>query len=191
MDIYQERYLKHQHNKTTNMHKFIGEEKLHYTHQEIDTLFKILNNRRSQRNFTKQNIKLDVLKTIEQSIALNPSSCNRKSIYGAWITPEGIDQYLVGAKVWAPKANSILLLFAAKEAYKSPNEKAFMPYLDGGFVAQTLYLVCEVLGIGACFINPNLVKENAEEFTLMYGDDYFVGAFALGNYDYKAKNPNL
>lgn len=190
MDVYQERYLKHQKTKLDNMNKFVGEEKREYTNKEEEILMTFLKNRRSQRAFNKYNIKLEDIITIENAIKLSPSSCNRQAIYGVWATPDGIDQYLVGAKKWANKANSILLLFAAKEAYKSPNEIDFMPYLDGGFVGQTIYLICESLNIGACYVNPNLVKENKEEFNLLYGDDYFVGAFAIGNYNIKALSPN-
>ena len=60
-----------------------------------------------------------------------------------------------------------------------------MPYLDAGFVAQSIYLVAEALGVGACFVNPNIREANKGAFNDEYNQAglRFCGAMALGYYD--------
>ena len=190
-DIYQDRYLDHQKRKTKSLEDFQGEDKINYNKKEIDTLFKILSNRRSQRIFNDELVLPEHIELIEEAIRVSPSSCNRQAVYIKRVDPIMAEKYLVGGKGWLYKANKVLFLFASKDAYKSPNEKTFMPYLDAGFVGQNIYLMCEVLGIGCCFVNPNIREENKEKFIEIFGDDYFCGAVALGHYDKKAKKPPL
>lgn len=80
----------------------------------------------------------------------------------------------MGGKGWLDKANRVFLLFGAKECYKNPKEIPYMPYLDGGFAGQNIYLMCELHSIGCCFVNPN----TEEVF-----EDYLIGAVAIGNYE--------
>ena len=63
--------------------------------------------------------------------------------------------------------------YANMDCYKSPYEKAFMPYLDTGFMAQNIYLACEVLGVGCCFINPNTHNKYESKHLL-------TGAISIG-----------
>lgn len=191
MDEFQERYLEHQERKRESLENFKGNEKTTYTNEEKETLLKILSNRRSQRIFNDEMVLPKDIKIIEDAIRITPSSCNRQTIYIQRVDPRMAERFLVGGKGWIGKANKVLFLFASKEAYKSPNEKAFMPFLDVGFVGQNIYLMCEVLGIGCCFVNPNTREENKEAFIKLFGDDYFGGAVALGHYDKKAKKPPL
>ena len=82
-------------------------------------------------------------------------------------------------------------MFGDKIAYKNPKELPFMPYLDAGAVYENIYLMCEALGLGACMVNPNIRDENKQMFVEKYGQDYFCGAMAIGNYDIKTKKPPL
>jgi len=97
-------------------------------------------------------------------------------LVGTRTTPEYAEQVLVGGKNWVGRADKVFFLWGAKECYKNPKEVSFMPYLDAGFVGQNIYLICELYGVGCCFINPNTYKP-------LENDDYFVGAIAVGNYD--------
>lgn len=191
MDLFQERYLDHQKRKTDSLEDFKGNNKIEYTFLESTAIKEILYNRRSQRIFNNVPISDENIEWILKAIQIAPSSCNRQAIYVVETTPETAEKYLVGGKNWINKANKVLLLFADKEAYKSPNEKTFMPYLDAGFVGQNIYLMCEALSLGCCFVNPNIRDENKQSFNELFGEDYFCGAVALGNYDKKAKTPPL
>lgn len=187
-DIFQQRYLEHQERKTRSLENFIGEEKPK-NNDYLLPLISVMQNRRSQRIFNDIPIEYGDLTYIMEVTRLAPSSCNRQAVYLKEANPEYAEQILVGGKRWINKASKVLFLFASKEAYKSVNEKVFMLYLDAGVVMAFISLMCEAKGIGSCIVNPNMKEENKEEFANKYGDDYFCGAIALGNYDKKSPKP--
>lgn len=118
-----------------------------------------------------------------------PSSCDRKGVKIEVIEnrhdKEILSGLLVGGVGWIHRANKILLLFANLEAYKAPGEKTFMPYLDAGFQGMTVYMAAEALGLGCCFVNPNIRQENKRFFQTRFGgkDKLFCGALAIGKYE--------
>ena len=193
MDEYQERYMEHQDRKKKMLDSEPDGAKIFYNISEILKILEIMENRRSQRNFIEKPIKEVDIEVIKKAVSYAPSSCNRQAVYLKEIEPYEFEELFVGARKWSLKANKIYLIFAAKEAYKSPNEKAFMPYLDAGFVAQNIYLISEVLGIGSCFVNPNIRQENVRKFNDNFNidNDYICGAMVLGNYENKAKTPPI
>lgn len=179
MDDFQERYLKHQENKKQTIENNIKIKKQDYNLIEKMSVVKVIKNRRSRRIFIDKKIDSSYL---VDALETAPSSCNRKAIYLLQVEPSDIEKYLVGGKNWLDKASEVWLLFGNREAYKSPNEKSFMPYLDAGFVGQNIYLLSEINNAGCCFVNPNIREENKEEFNNKYNNhnDYFCGAIALG-----------
>ena len=52
-------------------------------------------------------------------------------------------------------------------------------------MAQNIYLAAEVLGISACFVNPNVREQNRQKFNDSFVPDgnMFCGAMVLGEYD--------
>jgi nitroreductase len=86
---------------------------------------------------------------------------------------EEANELLVGGKGWINNADKVFLIFGDKLAYKNPAEINFMPFLDAGFVGQNIYMMCETLKIGCCFVNPNIREENKDIFINKYGNDYF------------------
>jgi len=186
LDSYQERYQKHQARKKAQLTTPITRKKIKYTNKEKKGFFNILNNRKSQRVFNGEPISTDVTLKLHQALGTCPSSCDRKAINLKWITErqdkEILSGLLVGGVGWINRADKILLLFADPVAYKAPGEIDFMPYLDAGVVIQTAYLATEALGIGCCFVNPNIRNDNKEFFKARFGDKIFCGALILGNY---------
>ena len=183
MDEYQARYEKHQARKKDILANVIGLE----NKPEISTDFlKIIETRKSQRIFNTEKITTEELAQIQKAILKAPSSCNRQAVKTV-IAPDS-DMKLVGGTGWLANADVVLLLFADMQAYKSPAEVDFMPYLDAGFIGMTVYYICEALGIGCCFVNPNIREENKEEFNRIYNKENhrFCGAMALGKYDKRA-----
>lgn len=191
MDIYQERYLNHQERKTKSLDNFNGDDFNKRSKEEFGIFYDILKERRSQRVFNNKELTPTELHWIFEAIRFTPSSCNRQAVYVRSVDPNTAERFLVGGKNWIKNANKVILLFANKLAYKSPNEKGFMPYLDAGFVGQSIYLMAESINIGACFVNPNIREDDKAEFIEMFGDDYFCGAVAIGNYNKKSKRPPL
>lgn len=171
MDDYQERYLKH---KETKLNK--TQIKNVYNENAKGIFQEILNNRKSVRRFNKENTILNLDNMLEYAISVTPSSCNRHGIYLKQVEPKYAEQILVGGKKWIDKADKVYFMFGAKQCYKNPREIDFMPYLDTGFLAQTIYLLCELESIGCCFVNPNKTEE-------LENEDYFCGAIAFGDYE--------
>ena len=180
-DEFQNRYLEHQERKKELLTAFKGVEKTDYSLLEKTVIKEVMMNRRSQRIFNKEPIDKKIMGWLYKAIELAPTSCNRQAVYVVETNPILAEHFLVGGKKWINNANKVLLLFADKAAYKSPNEKGYMPYLDAGFVGENIYLMAEVLNVGCCFVNPNIREENKSAFQERYGDDYFCGAIALGN----------
>ncbi len=170
IDKYQERYLEHIQNKMKRDQK-----KVIYSAESIQALYDIMENRKSVRRFTEQYIDDSIYDLVHKALDTAPSSCNRHGIYLVEMFPEVAEELLVGGTGWMDKANKVFLLFGARDCYKNPKEVAVMPFLDAGFVAQNIYLLCEAQGIGCCFVNPNLKKP-------IENKDFFCGAVAVGNY---------
>ena len=194
MDEFQERYTQHQARKKEILETGFKKQSAPFMQRpfvEREAFTSVLNERRSIRNFNDLPLTREEITMIERAVVKSPSSCNRQAVYIKEVSPETIEQYLVGGKGWVGKAKKVILMFADKDAYKSPNEKAFMPYLDAGFAGQSIYLTCELIGVGACFINPNIREEDKEDFNTVFNQsgDYFCGAFALGKYDRKPLEP--
>jgi len=183
-DIYQQRYLEHRERKKkfqTEINKTI------YSLKGKDLVFRVIKNRRSQRTFNKKPITKTEIRLLMESARFAPSSCNRQAIYIKILNE--IEDLLVGGKGWINNGNKIFLIFADMKAYKSPNEVDFMPYLDAGVVIENIYLMAEVLGIGVCFVNPN-IKEKIR-FNNLYNkeNNRFCGAMVVGHYNQKAVVP--
>lgn len=188
-DVYQERYIAHQKRKADILKSTYGTDSFKkYSDEEQEIFIEILKNRRSQRSFNREPV--DIEKILELA-EYRPSSCDRRSIEIKVVSERDdkdlLSGLMVGGVGWAHRADSILLFMAYEDAYKSPAEKEFMAYIDAGVLAQTLYLICEAMNIGGCYINPNLRENNKEFFYARFipqGYKY-VGAFALGGYDKK------
>jgi nitroreductase len=189
IDIFQERYLKHQERKSKLLSdSSFGIDKFKkYSIKEQETFFEILKNRCSQRAFNNQEVDIE---PILKAISLSPSSCGRKGVLIKEVkeNKDLLSELLVGGKGWINKSKVILLLVADMNCYKSPAERDFMPYLDAGILAQTTYLTCEAMNLGCCFVNPNIRPENQEFFKQRFdikNSQLFCGALAIGQYDLK------
>jgi len=163
MDRYQRRYLRHQRAKKDLLS---GEAKLlKVSKLKLEIFFlNLVWHRQSQRLFNDKKINAKQLNYIKHCISQTPSSCNRQAIKVKIVKKieekEKLEELLVGGAGWISNASAIFLLFADMDAYKSPAEVEFMPYLDAGFIGMNVYYACESSGIGCCFVNPNVRQEN-------------------------------
>lgn len=164
-DIYQKRYLEHQKEKK-------------------EELMAIMKDRHSNRRFSDKEVPQEVIEELLKVIDLAPSSCDRKAIKVKTITDRDqkalLGGILVGGVGWIHRAPVILLITADPKAYKSTDEKAFMPYLDGGIVSQQLALMATTLGVHGCFANPNIREFNKEHYHRVFGPEILTMAFAIG-----------
>ena len=181
---YQERYLAHQKRKKESLQGKYEKEKT-YTKGEISTVKKVFKNRNSSRVFNGESVDL---KEILEMVETSPSSCDRKGVSYKVIEERAdkdlLSGLLVGGVGWVNRADKIILLYSDMEAYKSPAEKDFMPYLDAGVLIQSFYLSCEVLGVKVCYVNPNIREENRDFFKSRYfpelGNYKYLGAIIIG-----------
>ena len=191
-DIYQERYVKHQARKALSLTSGFGSKKFKkYSRKEQKTFFEISKNRRSQRVFNNEKITDTQLFHILDAIDNSPSSCSRKGVTAKLVTMRNdkdlLSGLLVGGVGWCYRGQIIFLLVSNELCYKNPAEKEIMPYLDAGVVIQSIYLACEALNLGCCYINPNIRADNEEFFKerFLAPGERFCGALVVGNYDLK------
>jgi nitroreductase len=187
VDVYQKRYLEHQARKKAQITQAQGSEP-----EPIGELglLQIQGRRVSQRLFNSKPLPPEVVGRILSGALTAPSSCNRRAVKVKIVedkaTKEFLSGVLVGGVGWIHRAHTILLLAADMDAYKSPGERDFMPYLDAGFMAQNMWLIAESQDVGCVYVNPNIRSENIhlfyERLNLKPGMR-FCGALALGYYD--------
>lgn len=175
---YQERYLAHQ-AKKKEMLQGKYEEEIKYTDEEIETVKNVFKNRNSSRVFNGWSVDLE---EVLEMVKTSPSSCDRKGVKYTIISEREdkdlLSGMLVGGVGWVHRADKIILLHTDMNAYLSPAEKDFMPYLDAGVMIQSFYLACEVLGLKVCYVNPNIREK--EFFKQRFTEDKFLGAIIIG-----------
>lgn len=191
MDLYQSRYLKHQKNKKRILSKIVQGSKKELN--LVSDFEELCRKRRSVRLFDKKEVDEKMLDQIIDSARFTPSSCNRQAIKLKIVYKKDnqeLEKLLVGGKIWLKKAPVVILLFADRLAYKSPNEKVFMPYLDAGCMLMNLCYLATSHGFGACIVNPNIREENREKFNQLFNKKklQFCGGVALG---YAAHSPKM
>jgi len=193
VDYYQERYKAHQDRKRESLRSYWGTLEFEKYSKEVRSIFSDLTtSRKSQRLFNSEKITATELAFIRRTIDRCPSSCDRHGVRVHAVhdrdEKELLGGLLVGGVGWIHRADIILLLWAARRAYKAVGEMLYMPFLDAGVIVGNTYLACEALNIGCCFVNPNVRDINKVFFheTFGFGEDVFCGALALGKYDRKA-----
>lgn len=111
-----------------------------------------------------------------------PSSCDRQGVYALPYKERDekalLGGLLVGGVGWVHRVPVVFLLFADSRAYVEGTD--YMPYLDAGVLVGNMYLVAEMMGLKACYVNPNIRKEHKKYFEDAFGKDIFCGAMAIG-----------
>lgn len=187
MDKYQRRYLSHQKKKS----ELLSGQAKTVTVKGVNkgnAFLEVVERRQSQRFFSSKKVDAKQFQYLKRCLEQTPSSCNRQAIKIRMVRSGAdkrkIESLLVGGAGWVSGADTILLLFADMSAYKSPAEVDFMPYLDAGFIGMTVYYACEAIGLGCCFVNPNIRPEKKQDFDRLFNDGYrFCGACVIGHYE--------
>ena len=147
-------------------------------------ILQIMKDRHSNRVFIDKDIDVEDITKIIDSAYLAPSSCDRKAISLKHVkfrdNKQLLNGILVGGVGWIYTAAEIILLVANVEAYKE--NLYYMPYLDTGFIAQNIWLACTELGIGCCFVNPNVREEHKGILRQFFvkPNEILTGALAIG-----------
>ncbi len=147
-------------------------------------LQEVIKKRHSTRAFSNDPIPPDLIAKILLDVDNAPSSCDRKAVYSRPVSFRDnksiLGGLLVGGVGWIHRADVIFLILAKREAYRENLD--YMPYLDAGFYANTMWLSATDHGVKAAYVNPNI----RGEFQLFFGEQFlrpgeiFCGAIALG-----------
>lgn len=187
MDIYQERYIKHQEDKKEQLASNYGEDKPELSDAYRQYLLTLSEHRASQRNFNREPVTFEELSYIFEIAGHSPSSCDRHATRIQVVqdrdTKQLLGGLLVGGAGWIHRADKILLLLGDENAYKEGLE--YMKYLDAGVMAMNIYNACEVLNVGCCFVNPNIRTEHSYIFRDIIPEENLIlcGAIAIGHFD--------
>ena len=184
-DIFQQRYLEHIERKKLLSQRQQGIR----PGKNVPALaLDALASRHSQRTFSDVALQEHEKRMLYEAVQFAPSSCNRQAIcIQVAEQPERrqvLEQCIVGGRNWIGSAPTALLLFADMRAYKNPAERDFMPWLDAAFVAANVCFAALALGLGACYVNPNIRERDRALFDSVFNDAdlLFCGAVAVGNY---------
>lgn len=187
MDRYQERYIKHQEDKKLQLKSSYGVDTPNLSNAYRIYYKTMIEHRSSQRNFNNEVVTLEELEYILSCVSNSPSSCDRFGVRIRVIddrdTKQLLGGLLVGGTGWIHRADKILLLLGDNEAYKENLD--FMKYLDAGVMAMNIYMACEALGIGTCFVNPNIRDEHKDIFRKIIPNENLVlcGAMPIGHFE--------
>ena len=79
-------------------------------------------------------------------------------------------------------APTVILIFADMQAYRSPVERDFMPWLDAGVALATIVYAATEKGVASCIVNPHIRGMDSEDFDADFDREghLFCGAVALG-----------
>lgn len=182
-NVYQVRYLEHQARKRASL---LGAGTTAPAHpHEVHDFLDLVKARRSVRRFQRLPGAVPWRTILGAALTEAPSSCNRQAVYAiAVTTPEKIaelERFLVGGAGWLHTAECVLLFFFDPVAYKSPAEKAFMPWLDVGAAVMTAAYMATRLGVASCWVNPHARPELEAWFGPMSMSGLVLGsALALG-----------
>lgn len=179
-DRYQQAYLYHQQRKAIMLNPKKS------PIPEIPDFDDILLYRRSIRIFDNRPIPPEKHWLLTAAATHAPTSCNRQAVSCCQTDSEEMEKLLVGGAGWLHRAPVTILFFADMMAYKSPAEQTFMPYLDTGHIAMSMQFMATRLGLGACFVNPNIREANKTMFAIKHNPNpdtlLFTGALAVGYY---------
>lgn len=122
----------------------------------MDTLLKIIQDRRSVRDFEDIQIEESKLNLLVDAARWAPSSCNRQSTKFMFISDdEGkkkLESISTGGKGFASSAPVIAILLSDLSIYNLPYERN-LAYVDAALASQNFMLQASSMGLGTCYLN--------------------------------------
>jgi nitroreductase len=124
-------------------------------------LLKFLESRYSVRNFTDENINIELLKKAIFMAQKTPSVCNRQSSKVYLFTSEDdkrkVLSYQNGNRGFGEQASNVLIVVSDLENFTSTGERN-QCWIDGGMYAMSLVYALHSLGLGTCCLNWSVGK---------------------------------
>lgn len=126
-----------------------------YFKEDLNTLMRIIQGRRSIRNFTNQPIETDKLKIIIEAVNWSPTSCNRQPAKVFVAKDRELIQQCsstcAGATCFNGDAACFIAFCADMRGYNMP-EEFLLPDLDIGLGIQNCLLVAHTIGISVTLL---------------------------------------
>lgn len=113
-------------------------------------------NRHSIRQFTEENVEMNIIYQALEIAQLTPSVCNRQAnrvyIIDNKEKMKKALKYQNGNSGFEEDINKLLIVTSELNSFKTSNERN-QPYIDGGMYCMTLIYALHSLGLGTCPLN--------------------------------------
>lgn len=170
---------------TTKSNQTITTEKDYF--KDINSSFdKFSNSRKSVRNYTKEDVPIDVVKKAIDLATNAPTSCNRQGtrVY-VYTEKEKINKMLdiQGGNRGFGHLTNKLILITAEQGIATGFVERNMGFVDGGMFAMNLLYALHFNKIGACSLNCNLSNKNDRKLRKLSGiknSEVFVVMISCG-----------
>lgn len=126
----------------------------------------------SIRQFTSQNVDINLLKEAVRRAQKSPAVCNRQS-GKAWVIdgPTAVKQALdiqKGARGFAEQVNKVIIVTSDQCNFQSAGER-YQSWIDGGLFAMSLIFALHSLGLGSCCLNWSMEYSRDMELRKAFG----------------------
>ncbi|MFY3790511.1 nitroreductase family protein [Ureibacillus sp. MALMAid1270] len=132
-------------------------------HKKFTNFKEFAYSRYSIRNFTPDEVSLDLIKEAVEIAQKTPSVCNRQSsrvyVYSDEQLKKEVLKCQYGNAGFGETANKILIVTSKRENFVAVNERN-QGYIDGGMYAMSLIYALHSLGLGTCPLNLSLVDSS-------------------------------
>lgn len=149
--------------------------------------------RYSVRDFSKEQVPVDIVRRALKLAMKTPSVCNRHSWYVYHITSrELIDEYLQhqnGNKGFGHEIPSLLIIATDLKAFDTSSER-YQHWIDGGMFAMSVVYAFHSLGLSSCCLNWSKNPGDDLKFKKKYSikDSHsIITMMAVGNANEKIK----
>jgi nitroreductase len=163
-----------------------------YNFNETDVI-SFLNNRHSIRNFSDENISIEILKKVVLLAQKYPSVCNRQSgrIYIFENDAKGKEVLACqsGNMGFGHTANKIAIITSDLSTFLSVGERN-QSWIDGGLFAMYFILSLHAYGIGSCCLNWSVEKEQDQKLRQVADikeNENIIMLIAIGKIDEEIK----
>ncbi|MBI4665125.1 MAG: nitroreductase family protein [Nitrospinae bacterium] len=146
------------------------QENVHVHQPAVDPghLLRLMRARRTRRFWLNEPLTDEQRAKITEASQLTPSSCNRQPLSLIFVEEPELKKFITGAigggYQFFNDAPAIIVAVSDGRDYRYPDDRV-TPYAEAGAAIQNIYLVCETMGLGACwgsFTSFNNVGDEAE-----------------------------
>jgi nitroreductase len=143
--------------------------------------------RYSIRNFTDENVELDIIKEAVLIAQKTPSVCNRQSsriyVYSDKKHQSEILKYQNGNRGFGHLANKIVIITSKLDHFITPGERN-QSYIDGGMYAMSFIYALHSLGVGTCPLNlaiNNQIEKKLKNVAKIDDSEVLIMMIAVGH----------